>query len=248
MQDLKARVASLGRALLLLHSPVDEVVGVENARANFIAARHPKSFVSLDTADHLLTRAFDADYAADVIATWAERYVGVAAAVPVADDGAVHIEETGAGKFQVEVSARGWRFLADEPMDVGGLGSGPSPYELVAAGLGACTAMTLRLYAERKGWPLARTRVAVRHDKLSGQTPTDVFDRRIALEGPLDAEQTARLMDIAEKCPVHRTLEAGARVLTGRLDTPPLLPADADEHFHEMERECDKADCEGGAT
>jgi putative redox protein len=248
MQDLKARVAGLGRALLLLHSPVDEVVGVENAQANFIAARHPKSFVSLDTADHLLTRGSDADYAADVIATWAARYVALPAAVAAADDGAVHVEETGAGKFQVEVSARGWRLMADEPLDVGGLGSGPGPYELIAAGLGACTAMTVRLYAERKGWPLARIRVAVRHDKVSGQTPPDVFDRRIALEGPLDAEQTARLMDIAEKCPVHRTLEAGAQVVTGQLDTPPMLAADADEHFHAMEHECDKADCEGEAA
>jgi putative redox protein len=248
LQDLPARVQRLGRALLVLHSPLDAVVGIENASEIFLPAKHPKSFVSLDTADHLLTRGEDADYAAGVICAWASRYVGVAADLPAeADDGAVHVEETGAGKFQVEVSVRGSRFLADEPADVGGLGSGPSPYELVAAGLGACTAMTLRLYAERKGWPLERTRVAVRHDKVAGQAPPDLFDRRIALEGPLDAPQTARLLEIADNCPVHRTLEGGARVVTGPIaSTSTDAPAvEADEHYRDMEDECRKADAAG---
>jgi uncharacterized OsmC-like protein/fermentation-respiration switch protein FrsA (DUF1100 family) len=247
MQDLPARIRRLGRALLVLHSPVDQVVGIDNASEIFLPAKHPKSFVSLDTADHLLTRGEDADYAAGVICAWASRYVGVAADIAAeADDGAVHVEETGAGKFQVQVSVHGSRFFADEPADVGGMGSGPSPYELVAAGLGACTSMTLRLYAERKGWPLERTRVAVRHDKLAGQTPPDVFDRKIALDGPLDADQTARLMEIADKCPVHRTLEGGARVVTGVLEAeapgPDMVEAEATEHFRDMEDECRKAD------
>jgi len=250
MQHLPARIRGLGRALLVLHSPVDQVVGIDNASEIFLPAKHPKSFVSLDTADHLLSRGEDADYAAGVICAWASRYVGAAAdARAEPDDGAVHIEETGAGKFQVQVSVHGSRFLADEPVDVGGLGSGPSPYELVAAGLGACTSMTLRLYAERKGWPLERTRVAVRHDKVAGQTPADVFDRKIALEGPLDAGQTARLIEIADKCPVHRTLEGGARVVTGGLAAeapgPANVEAEAAEHFHDMDDECRKAD---GAT
>jgi uncharacterized OsmC-like protein len=130
---------------------------------------------------------------------------------------------------------------------VGGLGSGPSPYELVSAGLGACTAMTLRLYAERKGWPLRRTRVAVRHDKIAGQTPPDLFARQIALEGPLEAEQTAKLFEIADKCPVHRTLEGGSRVTTAPFPQPPpaidtpAVKAEADEHFQEMDDECRKA-------
>jgi hypothetical protein len=129
---------------------VDQVVGIDNASKIFLAARHPKSFVSLDHADHLLTRAEDADYAATVIAAWAGRYLPMAADAPAeAPDGAVLVEETGAGKFQVQVSVHGTRFFADEPVDVGGLNSGPSPYELVSAGLGACTAMTLRLYADR---------------------------------------------------------------------------------------------------
>jgi putative redox protein len=107
---------------------------------------------------------------------------------------------------------------------------------LVSAGLGACTSMTLRLYAERKGWPLQRTRVAVRHDKIAGQVPPDTFARQIALEGPLDAEQTARLLEIADKCPVHRTLEGGARVTTAPFPVPPpaadekAVQTEADEH------------------
>jgi uncharacterized OsmC-like protein len=162
-------------------------------------------------------------------------------------DGAVLVEETGAGKFQVQVNVHGSSFVADEPVDVGGLGSGPSPYELVSAGLGACTSMTLRLYAERKGWPLLRTRVAVRHDKVAGQVPPDTFARQIALEGPLDAEQTARLLEIADKCPVHRTLEGGARVTTAPFPEPPpaadakAVEAEADEHFKDMDAECRRA-------
>jgi putative redox protein len=250
LQDLPGRVARLGRALLVLHSPVDAIVGIENASQIFLGARHPKSFVSLDKADHLLTRGEDADYAAAVIAAWAGRYIATAAdhAAETAD-GAVMVEETGAGQFQVQVSVHGTHFVADEPVDVGGLGTGPSPYELVAAGLGACTSMTLRLYADRKGWPLERVRVAVRHDKIAGQTPPDTFDRRIGLEGPLDAEQTARLLAIADKCPVHRTLEGGARVSTGRLNgAPGSLNAEPEEHFRDMVDACRKADAGGAGS
>jgi len=252
MHDLPERVAHLHRALLVLHSPVDAVVGIDNASKIFLAARHPKSFISLDAADHLLTRGEDADYAATVIAAWASRYLPMAADVPAeTPDGAVLVEETGAGKFQVQVSVHGTRFFADEPEDVGGLGSGPSPYELVSAGLGACTSMTLRLYAERKGWPLRRTRVAVRHDKIAGQVPPDTFARQIALEGPLDAEQTARLLEIADKCPVHRTLEGGARVDTAPFPQPPpatdakAVETEAVEHFKDMDAECREADARG---
>ena len=248
VHDLPERVAQLHRALLVLHSPVDAVVGIDNASKIFLAARHPKSFISLDAADHLLTRAEDADYAATVIAAWAGKYLPMVADAPAeTPDGAVLVEETGAGKFQVQVSVHGSSFVADEPIDVGGLGSGPSPYELVSAGLGACTSMTLRLYAERKGWPLERTRVAVRHDKIAGQTPPDTFARQIALEGPLDAEQTARLLEIADKCPVHRTLEGGSQVTTAPFPEPPpaadakAAETEADEHFKDMDAECRKA-------
>jgi uncharacterized OsmC-like protein/alpha/beta superfamily hydrolase len=252
MHDLPEGIAHLHRALLVLHSPVDTVVGIDNASKIFLAARHPKSFISLDAADHLLTRGEDADYAATVIAAWAGKYLPMAADAPVdTPQGAVLVEETGAGKFQVQVSVHGTRFLADEPEDVGGLGSGPSPYELVSAGLGACTSMTLRLYAERKGWPLQRTRVAVRHNKIVGQVPPDTFTRQIALQGPLDAEQTARLLEIADKCPVHRTLEGGARVTTSSFPEPPQAPdaqaaeTEAREHFKDMDAECRKAGAPG---
>jgi putative redox protein len=244
MHDLKPRIGALHRALLVLHSPVDQIVGVENATEIFVAARHPKSFVSLDHADHLLTRGEDADYAARVIAAWASRYVGTAAASAPAEDPArgVMVEETGGGKFQVRVRVRQTSFFADEPVDVGGLGSGPGPHELVSAGLGACTAMTTRLYADRKGWPLTRVRVAVSHDRIEGQDPPDRFRRQIAFEGLLDAEQVARLFEIADKCPVHRVLERGARIETTPLAPDPSASApvadDCDDHFDEMDETC----------
>lgn len=239
MHELLVRLPKLGAALLVMHSPIDPIVGVENAQAIFLAARHPKSFVSLDHADHLLTRSEDAEWAARVIAAWSSRYVGAAGeAVMTPEAGAVLVEETGAGKFQMQVSAGGARFVADEPVDVGGLGSGPSPYQLLAAGLGACTAMTVRLYADHKGWPLERVRVEARHDKHADQTPPDVFERRIALEGGLDAPQTAKLFEIADRCPVHRTLERGATVTTSPLSAPPQPGPGAEEHFRDMEATC----------
>jgi putative redox protein len=247
LQNLKASIAGLGRALLILHSPIDAIVGIDNATEIFLAARHPKSFVSLDHASHLLTKAEDADYAAAVIAAWAGHYLDAPPQRPAVDLGAaVLIEETGAGKFQVQVTAGGERFLADEPADVGGLGSGPSPYQLLAAGLGACTSMTVRLYAERKGWPLDRVRVSVAHQKDPDQTPPDRFDRLVAFEGPLDPEQTARLYEIADKCPVHRTLQGGARITTAPLPgkdptAGALAEAKPEEHFCDMDAECDRA-------
>ncbi|HEX4198503.1 MAG TPA: alpha/beta fold hydrolase [Caulobacteraceae bacterium] len=248
VQSLAERIPHLGRALLVLHSPVDQIVGIDNASGIFLPARHPKSFVSLDTADHLLTDPADADYAAAVICAWASRYVGAAADIAAeAADGAVLVEETGAGKFQVQVTAHGTRFLADEPVDVGGLGSGPSPYELLAAGLGACTCMTVRLYADGKGWPLDRVRASVRHDKVDGQTPPDSFHRLVGLDGPLDDEQRARLMEIAGRCPVHRTLEGGSRIDTAEFAAPAAAPPNpaaikdaATEHFRDMDAECRK--------
>jgi uncharacterized OsmC-like protein len=227
----------------VLHSPVDEIVSIENASSIFLAAKHPKSFVSLDRADHLLTRREDADYAARVIAAWASRYVAPRPeAQPGAKPGDVLVSETGGGKFQVEVKAGGLSFHADEPVDVGGLGSGPSPFELVAAGLGACTSMTSRLYAERKGWPLERVRVSVRHDKRPEETPPDLFERQIAFDGPLAPDQVARLFEIADKCPVHRALEGGAKIETGPLEppTPPAPDAPAPDHFGAMDETCER--------
>jgi uncharacterized OsmC-like protein/alpha/beta superfamily hydrolase len=236
--DQGQRIAQLRRALLVLHSPQDDTVGIDNAGSIFQTARHPKSFVSLDDADHLLTRAADAAYAADVIAAWASRYLGHKLPLRSAGEAAqVVVEETGEGDFQVEVRAGGARFLADEPTEVGGLGSGPTPYDLLSAGLGACTAMTLRLYARRKGWPLARVRVCVGHSRATDLSPSDAFMRDIVIEGELSLEQRARLVEIAQRCPVHLTLEHGARVETREVASIESLPGveRAGQHAHDMQ-------------
>jgi putative redox protein len=227
--DQGARIARLQHPLLVLHSPTDQTVGIENASSIFLAAKHPKSFVSLDTADHLLTRETDATYAADVIATWASRYLAAEAAAPELEplQDQVLVQETGAGKFQVEVRTGTTRLLADEPIAAGGLGSGPGPYDLLCAALGACSAMTLRLYADQKQWQLTRTRVSVAHAKDKDRKPTDLFTRSIALEGPLDAAQRTRLMEIANKCPVHRTLESGSAIETVEAPTATVPSAPA---------------------
>ncbi|MFP4126410.1 MAG: alpha/beta fold hydrolase [Alphaproteobacteria bacterium] len=217
--DLARNVATLKRPLLLLHGPRDAVVGIDEAGALFRAAKHPKSFVSLDDADHLLTAKADAAYAAGVIAAWAERYLPKAAErVPA--EGAVDVRETGAGGYVQEVHLGRHRLVADEPESVGGLDAGPSPYDLLAAALGVCTSMTIRMYADRKGWPLAGVRVAVRHAKVhkddSGarDAKIDRLTRAIHLEGPLDAAQRSRLVEVADRCPVHRTLERANEVVT----------------------------------
>jgi uncharacterized OsmC-like protein/pimeloyl-ACP methyl ester carboxylesterase len=223
-QDQGARIARLRHPLLVLHSPVDQTVGIENASSIFLAAKHPKSFVSLDNADHLLTREADATYAAEVIASWASRYLAPEPATTELEgmqDG-VLVQETGVGKLQVEVRAGTTRFLADEPVALGGLGSGPAPHDLLCAALGACTAMTLRLYADRKQWPLARVRVTVSHSKDKDRKPADLFTRSILLDGALDPEQRTRLIEIANRCPVHRTLEAGSAIETAEIPTPPV--------------------------
>ncbi len=227
-QDQGERIADLRQSLLVLHAPTDATVGIDNASRIFLKAKHPKSFVSLDDADHLLTNPRDAEYAATVIAAWASRYVGIdAASAPAAADsvvtGQVVVEETGAGKFQNRVSIGRHVLLADEPTDVGGLDTGPSPYDFLLAGLGACTAMTLRLYAERKGLPLRRVRVGLDHGKTHAADCADCETREgkvdeivktIVLEGELDAESRARLIEIADKCPVHRTLRSEIKIRT----------------------------------
>ena len=212
--DQGQRIGGLRRALLVLHAPTDRTVDIDNAARIFQAARHPKSFVSLDDADHLLTRAADSAYAAEVIAAWATRYVGRPRPRSAGEPGVVVVEETGEGSFQVEVMAGGVHFLADEPVEVGGMGSGPTPYDLLCAALGACTAMTIRMYARRKDLPLRQVRVCVGHARTKGETPPDGFSREIVLEGELTDEQRSRLIEIAERCPVHASLRQGARIST----------------------------------
>ncbi|HUI96690.1 MAG TPA: alpha/beta fold hydrolase [Xanthobacteraceae bacterium] len=222
-QRLIDRVAALRRALLVLHSPTDDTVGIDNATRIFLAAKHPKSFVSLADADHLLTRRRDAVYAAHVIAAWAERYIETAAPARNEDARAVVVTETRESKFQQTVAIGPHHFLADEPVPAGGGDSGPSPYELLLAGLGACTAMTLRLYADQKQLPLARVSVSLTHQKIHAadcatcetrEGKLDRIDRTIALEGDLTDAQRARLREIADKCPVHRTLTSEVEIRT----------------------------------
>jgi uncharacterized OsmC-like protein/alpha-beta hydrolase superfamily lysophospholipase len=222
---LLEQIGSLRKALLIFHSPTDEIVGIENASRIFIAAKHPKSFVSLAGADHLLSRRSDSAYVAGVIRAWAERYLDMPEEAPALPDdaSAVVVRETGRGRFQQEVVVGRHRFLADEPVAVGGQDSGPGPYDLVLAGLGACTAMTLRMYAERKALPLEQVVVRLSHSKIhaadceSCETKEGMIDRierGITLRGKLDADRRARLMEIADKCPVHRTLTSEIDIRT----------------------------------
>ena len=222
--ELTSAVGQLNAALLVLHAPRDEIVGIENAGAIFGAAKHPKSFVTLDGADHLVSAAADAEYVAGVIATWSERYLDIhrPAPPPGAPEGVLRITEADPKGFLNDItSGEGHHLVADEPLAYGGTNKGLSPYGLLSAGLGACTSMTIRMYARRKGWPLEQVSVDVNHDKVHAQdaeTATgdkiDTWRRRISLKGPLDAEQRERLLEIADKCPVHRTLERSSKVIT----------------------------------
>lgn len=228
VEDVKAQalapaIKSLKAALLVMHAPRDSVVGIANATNIFTAARHPKSFVTLDDADHLITRAEDAEYAAEVIAAWVGRYLKLTPPAPPigAPEGIVRVSEADAAGFLQDVQAGPHHLVSDEPLAYGGTNRGPSPYGLLAAGLGACTSMTLRMYARRKGWPMQHVSVDVSHDKVHAQdasTPTtaniDLFRRRITVTGDLNAEQRRKLLEIADKCPVHKTLEASSRVET----------------------------------
>jgi uncharacterized OsmC-like protein/alpha-beta hydrolase superfamily lysophospholipase len=225
-QNLKPLIADLHKALLMFHSPTDDTIGIDNASQIFLAAKHPKSFISLTGADHLISRASDAAYVARVISAWADRYLDMAVdAEPAADTppGTVAVRETRRGKFEQEVILGKHRLLADEPVKDGGLDSGPGPYDLLLAALGACTAMTVRLYADLKQIPLKRTQVRLRHEKIyakdcaeceTKEGKIDHIDRAITFEGDLTAEQRARLMEIADKCPVHRTLKSEVDIRT----------------------------------
>jgi uncharacterized OsmC-like protein/fermentation-respiration switch protein FrsA (DUF1100 family) len=219
-QNQGARIAALRRPLLLLHAPRDQIVDIENATRIFLAARHPKSYVSLDDADHLLSRRDDAEYVASLIATWALRYLPQPQ-VSQAKAADALAEETGLGKFQLALRSRGSRWLADEPEAAGGLGSGPTPYDLLASSLAACTTMTLRHHADSKGWPVTRIRTAVNHRRDRNRSPADVFSRTVAVEGALDDTQRAQLLEVAQRCPVHRTLAQGTSFDPVAFETPP---------------------------
>lgn len=222
-------LGSLRKALLVMHAPNDELVEIDNAGKIYAAAKHPKSFVSLDSADHLLTRADDALYAAEVISAWASRYLP-ASTEPNSPEDRTVVRETLAGKFQQQIYAEGFRLLADEPEQMGGDNTGPSPYGLLASALGACTSMTLRMYADRKKLPLEQVTVEVFHEKIhaedcaSCETTTgkvDRFTRKIFLKGNLRQVDQNKLLEIADKCPVHQTLERTNEIVT-EISKPPI--------------------------
>lgn len=212
-------VGKLRKALLVCHSPVDTIVSINEAEKIYRTAKHPKSFISLDTADHLLSKHTDANYVAGIIATWAEKYIRSADSAiekrPSVAKGTIRVEERN-HVFTQDVYSDSHSWLADEPTAVGGSNTGPDPYEHLLAGLGACTAMTLRMYASRKKWPLDHVAVDLEHGRSHGEdcehcdddhSQVDVITRNITLQGDLDDSQRKRLMEIADRCPVHKTLE-----------------------------------------
>ncbi|MBX7531664.1 bifunctional alpha/beta hydrolase/OsmC family protein [Qipengyuania sp. 1XM1-15A] len=227
--DLLAEVGRIRKPLMFLHSPIDQIVGIEHASALFQAAKHPKSFVSLEGADHLLLREEDAQFVASVIAGWAHRYLPLREDWPMPEEGIVAC--TGHGKFGTEVHTKSHRFVADEPKSYGGDDTGPTPYDLLNAALGTCTAMTMKMYADRKKWPLEGVSVEVTHERdhkdecdhveaMEEGKQMQALKRVITIRGDdLDEDQRARLIEIADKCPVHRTLEGELHVHTSRATT-----------------------------
>ncbi|WP_299041004.1 alpha/beta fold hydrolase [uncultured Tateyamaria sp.] len=232
-EALQPSIAALNAALLVLHAPRDSIVSVDNASQIFLAAKHPKSFVTLDDADHLVTKAEHAEYAADIIATWAKKYLHLKPPAPPigAPEGIVRSSEADPKGFLQDIT-HGTRhhILADEPRAYGGTNQGLSPYGLLSAGLAACTSMTIRMYARRKEWPLDHVHVDVSHDKVHAQDAgtvagdkIDTWKRRITLTGSLDDTQRQRLLEIADKCPVHKTLERTSKVVTELAPTGDVL-------------------------
>jgi len=225
---VREQVAGLKKPLLVFHSPLDQTVGIENAAEIFTAAKHPKSFVSLDKADHLLTDAKDAEFVATTIAAWATRYLPTAVIDEIHDENeGVNVRETGKGRFQNEVVSGPHHLLADEPVSFGGTNTGPSPYDFLSIALGACTAMTLRMYSERKKWDIGLVSVVVNHNKIhaedcascdeaaqQGGGKIDRFYRQITVKPGLDEETMQKLLEIADKCPVHKTLHQVSTVET----------------------------------
>ena len=226
-QTLDGHIADLRKALLILHAPLDDTVSIDNAGAIFTAAKHPKSFVSLDDADHLLRRKVDANYVADLIASWAARYIDLTdddTPALSAAPGTVVVAETGEGKFTNDIAIGDRHLLrADEPESFGGGDSGPSPYELLMSALGACKTMTMRMYADRKGYALDRAKVTLSHSKIHAadcedcetkEGKIDQIEVSIDVSGDMDDETRQSVMAIAERCPVHRTLQSEVRIAT----------------------------------
>lgn len=225
-QQLEPCLSTLDKGLLIMHSPQDRIVEIENAAKMYHAARHPKSFVTLDGADHLLSQKEDSKYAGDMIAAWSKKYIDLPQKEKLQPLKEVAVR-LGTEGFTTDIMMGAHGLTADEPESVGGNDFGPSPYELLSASLGACTAMTLQMYARRKKWDLQEVVVHLEHYKdhiddaqevNNPKSKIDHFDRIIELEGALDDKQRARLLEIANKCPVHRTLHSDIQVNTRLMD------------------------------
>lgn len=230
--DLPDSLSTLRKPLLVAHSPIDSIVGIDNASEIFMAAKHPKSFLSLDNADHLLSREVDAAYIGRVIAAWAARYLDSDPRDVLQPDLSVKNPEFDTvvrteRRLRTDIMANGFPIVADEPESVGGTNLGPTPYDLLTASLGACTSMTLRMYADRKEWPLEAVTVDLKYRKVhardcelceTDEGKIDHIEREISLEGELDDDQKKRLLEIADRCPVHRTLHSEIHVETRLVD------------------------------
>jgi putative redox protein len=225
--DLLAAVARLRIPLLFAHAPRDEIVGIENAKSLFEAALHPKTILSLDDADHLLTKAEDVEYVTAMIASWADRYLPPAAGGQELQPGHV-LADNKTGELAVYLQAGTHHLLADEPVAVGGHDAGPGPYDLLLSALGACTAMTIRIVAKRENIPLEDVSITLSHqrdhhkdcdhcDDGSGQI--QAIHRAISLTGNLTDAERSRLMGVAAKCPIHRTI-TGTLHIHDRADAP----------------------------
>ena len=229
IDDLKSvtltdRLKDLRKALLVMHGPFDQTVSIDNAAKIYTSAMHPKSFITLDGADHLLTKAEDSLYAGSMIAAWVRKYLKFPEPPELLSDKQV-VARIGSEGFQTEIKAGVHAIVADEPVKVGGTDSGPTPYDLLVAGLGACTVMTMRMYADHKGWHLEQITVHLQHEKVHEKDAEnaekegsvgkiDQIERVIEIEGDLSDEQKARMMKIADRCPVHRTLHGEIRIPT----------------------------------
>jgi putative redox protein len=217
-KPLESMLKKLKKSLLIIHSPQDEIVGIQNAAELYGAAMHPKSFISLNGSDHMITKEEDSEYVGEVIASWSKRYVSEEksdGAIYDTEGNQVKVRLSGPG-FTTEIKTPHHHMIADEPLEVGGDNLGPNPYDFLMASLGSCTAMTLKMYAERKKWSLKEVTVFLNHDKVhlnDSKNPSEKeskvsrFTRLIELEGDLDEDQRQRLIEISHRCPVHRTLE-----------------------------------------
>ncbi len=225
-ERMERAVRELSRPLLVMHGTADALVPVTNGERLFLAAQQPRSFVAVDGGDHLLSRREDAVFVASVVASWASRYapsVPQPSREPLPEIGHVEVAESGDGPYAQRITLGPHRIRADEPESFGGRDTGPPPYDLLLASLGACTSMTLRMYADRKGWPLEHVSVQLSHRRIHASDckdcettvgKIDLLERRLQLEGALDPDQRARLLEIANRCPVHRTLESEVKITT----------------------------------